>query len=471
MSCRTIFASSLAIILIIAPFAAPARADDDTVQTIITLVSDKDKDVRAVGLEQVRDEAKGPEATRRFAALLPKLAPDGQAGLLGALAARGDAAAKPTVLDLLKTSQGEVRSAAIRALGMLGDTSDVPQLAALLAEEKSQKNAADALASLHGDGVNAAICATLKSASPPVRVQLLKLLVARHAIDSVPVLLTSSKDSDAKVRAAALEGLGQLAGPELIGKLAREILDAKDAASRTGAEISLATIARRDPKDPDPALPLLKIMEGMSDSEKTALLPALGRVGGPSARKFVDFAMGGPTPNLPLSGVYAAYYDAATAALCNWPDGSVAKRLIELIEGPISPVSVPRKELVDALIRVAPLPDGRSDDERLAMLKKALELTATDQQRTAVIKRARAIRSLDTFRFVVPYLDQPKFTPIACETVVELAHHKELRQPNKDEFDKVLNRVLTLTKDPELILRANHYLKDETWVEKQLKGK
>ncbi len=58
---------------------AAVRADDDTVKTIIDLVSDKDKDVRAIGLEQVRDEAKGAATTRRFAALLPKLAPERKA--------------------------------------------------------------------------------------------------------------------------------------------------------------------------------------------------------------------------------------------------------------------------------------------------------------------------------------------------------------------------------------------------------
>ena len=101
-------------------------------QTVSNLVSDKDKDVRAVGLEQVRDEVKGPEATRRFAALLPKLAPEAQVGLLGALAERGDAAARPAVLDLLEHSQAEVRGAAIRALGALGDKGDVPRLIKLL---------------------------------------------------------------------------------------------------------------------------------------------------------------------------------------------------------------------------------------------------------------------------------------------------------------------------------------------------
>ena len=67
-------------------------------------------------------------------------------------------------------------------------------------------------------------------------------------------------------------------------------------------------------------------------------------------------------------------------------------------------------------------------------------------------------------------MDQPEFAQVACQTVVELAHHKDLRQPNKAEFNKALDKVLALSKDPEVILRANHYLKDETWVEKQAKG-
>ena len=67
--------SFLAFLLSFAPPGTPlAGAEEDIVKTVSDLVCDKDKDVRALGLEQVRDEVKGPEATRRFAALLPKLA-------------------------------------------------------------------------------------------------------------------------------------------------------------------------------------------------------------------------------------------------------------------------------------------------------------------------------------------------------------------------------------------------------------
>ena len=65
-------------------------AGDEIIQMVIGLVGEKDKDLRAVGLQQVREGAKGSAATKQFAALLLKLPPESQAALLDALADRGD---------------------------------------------------------------------------------------------------------------------------------------------------------------------------------------------------------------------------------------------------------------------------------------------------------------------------------------------------------------------------------------------
>ena len=460
---RNFFLASTSLALVFffsAEAASPARANDDLVQSVSDLVSDQDKDVRAVGLEQVRDEVKGVEATRRFAALLPKLAPEAQVGLLGALAERGDAAARPAVLDLLNNSTAEVRGAAIRALGALGGEGDVPRLARLLGDAKSEKDAVAAITHLHGEGINTALCAEMKAATPAQQVKILRLLVVRHAIDSVPTLLDAARNANAGVRVAALDALGQLAGPELVAKLAHLILDAKDAAAREEAEKSLTLIAQRDTKVgiDRQALPLLEVMAGLSEEEKTALLPALGRIGGKPALKVIEAALADKNPG---------HGAAALRALCNWPNGSIAPRLVELALAAKDPAD--RKLAVDALIRVAPLPDKRPVAVRLAMLKKAMELASSDEQRALVLKRASAILSLETLHFVAPYMDQAEFSQLACKTVVELAHHKELRQPNKAEFNKALDKVITLSKDPEVLLRANHYQKDETWVEKQIK--
>jgi HEAT repeat protein len=79
----------------------------ELVGLIINLLSDPDKDVRGLGFDQVRSEAKGSAATERFSAQLPKLSHDAQAGLLSALADRGDPAARPGVRELLSASDSE----------------------------------------------------------------------------------------------------------------------------------------------------------------------------------------------------------------------------------------------------------------------------------------------------------------------------------------------------------------------------
>ena len=43
-------------------------ADDDVVAMIVNLLNDSDKDMYHLGLQQVREQAKGPAATRKFAA-------------------------------------------------------------------------------------------------------------------------------------------------------------------------------------------------------------------------------------------------------------------------------------------------------------------------------------------------------------------------------------------------------------------
>ena len=115
-----------------------------------------------------------------------------------------------------------------------------------------------------------------------------------------------------------------------------------------------------------------------------------------------------------------------------------------------------------ALTRVAVLRDSRSDAERLDLLKKVMTLAASDEQRNYVLDRAKAIRTMDSVRFVLSYMDKPELAQRACATVVELAHYRELRDPNKAEFDKALDKVIGICKDPTLVDYAKRYQRGET---------
>ncbi|HKD36750.1 MAG TPA: HEAT repeat domain-containing protein, partial [Pirellulales bacterium] len=238
MVSRFALACAFAGALVVGRFVAAADDSSDVVGVVINLLGDKDKDVRAIGLQQVREEAKGNAATKQFAAALPKLAPDAQAALLRALGDRGDAAARPAVLDMLKSSDESVRAAALFALGPLGTTDDVVVLIrALDSQSKAEKQAAhESLVRMSGDAASRAIIAALPSAKPAVRADLIAILTARRAGFAAPQVVTAALDNDAVVRTAAMSALAQLGKPDDVPAMLRGVLKASSGEERAAAE-------------------------------------------------------------------------------------------------------------------------------------------------------------------------------------------------------------------------------------------
>jgi HEAT repeat protein len=440
--------------------AGGAWADDDAggelVDLVIGLLGDADPDLRALGLDQVRTAAPGEAATLRFAEQLAKLPAGAQAALLGALADRGDTAARPAVIDRLEASQDmPVRLAAIEALGVLGEAADTARLVELLSSDSADEHAAAraSLQRLPGEGVSPAIVAGLASAPSGLRVTLIEILSERRAFDAVPDILPAAVDSDPAVRAAAMTALGELAGPDHIAGMLQGVLRAEAGAERAAAEKCVMFVCQRIEDRERRAEPILAAMDGLPAADRLALLATLGRVGGSAALVVLEGAM---------ADAHAETHDTGLRALCLWPEASIAPRLTELVQA--EEHEEHRALALRALIRVAPLPDDRSDAERLELLQSALALCQDDELRNYALSRARAIRIVETLRFLLPYLDEPALAQAACESIVELAHHRGLREPNKAEFHAALDRVIATSQDDVVIDRAQRYQRNETWV-------
>jgi len=436
--------------------SSAAETSDDLVQLVVGLLGEQDKDLRALGLEQVRTGVPGEAATRQFAAQLPKLSADAQEGLIRALADRGDAAARPAVLAMLTQSKEEsVQVAAVSALGFLGESGDVPRLVERLASSsKPQQAAARAsLVRLRGEETPKAIVGQMKTSVVPVQVALIEILAARRALDTKDDLLRAAVADDPKVRAAAMKALGQLAGPDQVAGMVAGVLRAEPGSERSAAEKCIMFVCLRTADADKRADPLLAAMDKLSADDRTAMLSTLGRVGGAKARKVIEAAVSDPDP---------ALHEIGLRALCNWPDASIAPRLIELVKTAKAPEH--RTRALRALIRVAPLPDDRPDLQRLELLKQAVAMCQRDEDRLLALQRAAAIRTPETLRYVLPFVDQPQYAEQACETIVELAHHRTLRQPNKAEFDRALDKVLATSQDAVVKDRATRYKNDQTWV-------
>ncbi len=447
-------------VMVFSSFATTCAAIDpaaDPVATVVSLLGSDDAELRSIGLDRVRNALRGQQATKAIAELVAKSAAPRQIELVRALADRGDQAAVPAVLALLLASQEpDVRAAAVLALGHLGGPSELAVLRTSLASQDPERTAArQALEQLRGADVGKQLVEAARFGEPALRPTVIEILTVRRERGAVADLLGLASDSDAAVRTAALKAVAKLGGADQVGGVVDVLLKApaggeRDEAERTAVALCTESRDRNQARDS-----FLARFKAAGEADQEALLPTLGRIGGPEALAVVDGLLADPAKR-PLG----------LKAITRWPDGTVCQRLIEFVGKAESQDE--RTMLVDALIRIAPLPDNKLDDkQRLEMVQKTLAVCDADEQRGRLIERANAIRTVEAFRFVLPYVDDPKFAEPACKSVVELAHHQKLRDAHKDEFMKALDKVIATTKTPELIERAERYKQGKTWERKK----
>jgi HEAT repeat protein len=376
-------------------------------------------------------------------------------GLLGALADRRDNAALPAVIELLKNSDDEtVRVAALSTIGSLGDSTNLALLLNALANGTvAEKTAAkSAVQRLRGEEVPGAIAAALKNSPPPMCVVLIEVLAERRALTTVGDLLNAATSEDAKVRRAAMVALSQLAAANHLPGMFKAVLNAENGTEREAAEKAVAVVAGRIDDADARASAMLSAWAKFNAQDQIALLPTLGRVGGSKIYTVIKSALVGEDP---------ARREAGLRALCNWPDSTVLDELLEAAAKADSPAH--RAIIFQAFVRIGSMRDDRTDLERLARMKQAMAAAKNAEERALVVNRCCTSYSIESLRYVLPYLEQPEFVQLACETIVELAHHRELREPNKSEFDPALDKVIKLSKDAVIVDRANRYKRGETW--------
>ncbi|MFM8984733.1 MAG: hypothetical protein ACKONH_01490, partial [Planctomycetia bacterium] len=242
-----------------------------------------------------------------------------------------------------------------------------------------------------------------------------------------------------------------------VPSLVAGVLAAPAGGERQAAERAVVAVCTKNPGHPEAARAFLDSFKSATAADQEALLSVLGAIGGAGALTIVDELIASPD---------AAKRAFGLKAISRWPDATVAPRLVELVGKARDQAE--RDLLLGALIRIAPLPDNKLDDaKKLELVKQTLALCSADAERTRLLERASAIRTFETFQFVVPFLEQPALAAPACKSVVELAHHQKLRDAHKPEFLAALDKVIATTEDAELVERATRYKEGKTWERKK----
>lgn len=431
------------------------KPSDDLVQMIVRLIGNSDREFRAAGLEYVRTSAKGAAATQVFSAQLAKVDTQAQVVLLHALADRGDPSARTPILEHLAKSQDEqVRAAAIAALGSVGGQADLPMLIKALSSSANAEQAAarQALVQLSGPAISKLIAADAKTASANVKAKLIDVLGTRRAIDEMPTLIAGSVDENPQIRTSSMNAIGQLARPDQVASILPGILKAAKGTERDNAERNVATICKKIDNEDQRATELIDAINKVPAEERDELLPLIGRVGGQKLINFVTDIANSDSPARRKIGI---------DALSKWPDASVADKLLDIAMKTSDKAE--RNRAFQGYVNVCAIRDSRSDKQRLDRMKEAMNVAKSVEEQAFVINRTKNAYDVESVRFVLPYVDQDEFAQAACLTIVEIAHHRSVRDANKDEFATALDKVIQVSKDPVVVDRAHRYKRGETW--------
>jgi HEAT repeat protein len=356
-------------------------------------------------------EMPGQDVTRLVAGELGGLSADRQVLLIQTLAKRGDDAALPALYTAARNPDESVRLEAIRAFAQIGSPLVRPALLESLgdADQKIAAAAQESLAALPGKEVDAAIMQMLADGTPARRLIAMDLIVRRRMTSAIPVLFTAAGGSDAKLRTAAMQKLGELAGPDQLPGLLELLAKAGSAEDLEAAEQAVSAVSL---KAADPASAVGQVEARLAQSQpaqKCALLRVLGAVGGAKALAAVRAAVNDPN---------AEVHAAAIRTLGGWSAVDAADDLLGLAKTVGSPVD--KMICLRGYLRLA----GQTEvplDQRLAMCRQAAPLAQKDDEKRLLLAALGSIVSIEALDLVVPYLDDAGTKEEAASGAVDIS--------------------------------------------------
>ena len=377
-----------------------------------------------------------------------ELPPDVQSVVMESAMAEEGADAYKTALTLIESNEPAQQLVGIAGLKRSGDASAVPILIDLLSAEPEISAAAhNALLAFSRDQVESELLNALSS-RPDVRTPVIGVLVELKCYDAIDPLIEIAASLEPTEYGPAMDGLRGIADPDQhdIPRLISLLLRTTPGLHRDEAERTIVIVANKQPEVERRTSVVLSAVEDLPPEQRPECLPVLGRIGGERSMELIQTYLESDEPE---------DRESAVRALCNWPNAEATERLLELAS------SAENREHkrwgLRAYIRVVTLPNERTESDTLRMLQQAFQLAQTPDDKRLAIERTSTVRTMEAVRWIASHLNDEELRETACESLVDLAHHRFLRQPNMDEFGPILDEVVELTENQETADRAKRY--------------
>ena len=422
--------------------------EDVAAEVIASTLAGPDPALQAATLMLV-PELRKPETIHAIAGMFPRLNHEGQAQLLSVLTYHRDPIFRGMAVGALKSSAFEVRVAALRALGKVGDSTSVRLLVqnAAVTQGQEQQEARAALYRIDAPGVDETVVLMIQESTPANAVELVKCAGERRIEAAVLILLKSAGDRSGEVRRQSVRVLKNLCGgehlPEMISLLGSEKVDA----IRGEIEVATAAVALRIPDPEKRDGPILATLQSTKKKEnRLSLIRVLGKVGAPSSLTALRSGLSDKDADIRL---------AAIRALSQWSTEEPYPDLWKLATH--AKEKTHRVIALRGAVRLLGLDKNRSVEDAYARYKEAMAAASNRDERRLLLSAVGEARSLAGFKLAADYLADDNLRQEAQLAVANIA--QEIAPQAGRQLSPALEQVVRETKDDTVRQRARSALK------------
>ena len=423
--------------------AGSEEPENEMIGIVIDALKGNEESMQSMAISLIRDMP-GADVTKILARELPNLSVKGQVQLLSALADRGDRTALPAVVNATTSKDQSVQIAALRALGQLGNASNVDLLAekAAMARGEEQKAARESLYRLRDPNVDGVILARIPKVAAKIKVELIKSAGERNIVTGVEVLLKTARDEDAKVLRESFKVLKTIAGPKYLPALVELLVGVKSSADRREAEKTVTVVAHKiSDKNRQAEAVLAKLPSVKEEGSRCSLLRVLGKIGDDSALAVLRAG---------LKDKIAAVKDACIRALAEWPTAEPTADLLKVVQATDNKVH--HVLALRGYVRLIGLDNSRPAEETIGMYRQAMELASNVSEKKMVLSGLATIKTLAALAMASAYLEDKALQQEAEVAVVKIA--EAISDSYPAESKTALQKVIHVSKNEFLRKKA-----------------
>lgn len=325
----------------------------------------------------------GDSVTAVLVKRFPEFESADQARLLAALTDRGDPAARSLLVSAAQAGAGEVRIAALRGLGELGDGTSVSILAAASGsgQTEERETARASLYRLHGVDVDKAIIAALRSTSGQEKLELITAVGERSLTGAAEALVGLLSEPEPSIHREALRSLRNVAGPEHIPVLLELLQKSSSASDRKEISQTLASVLKRSESTNVQAV-LNAYKENQSTPSRVALLEVMGQTSAEKALPDLRAALKDSSPEIAR---------AAILALSGWNTPEPLPDLLSVAQAGGNPTL--KVLALRGYIKLLGAASSRTPAESARMLAGAMSLAQQPAEKRSVLSLLAAYPS------------------------------------------------------------------------------